>query len=89
LRALDMRSSTNPQDSIPSPLSLTWRAAPETRGSAGVAGAARGAAPEQFPTMRRLFGGLAGTELAADFGFGLDVIIAGLEARANNLAPAG
>jgi hypothetical protein len=39
--------------------------------------------------MRRLFGGLAGTELAADFGFGLDVIIAGLEARANNLAPAG
>jgi hypothetical protein len=45
--------------------------------------------PEQFPTMRRLFGGLAGTELAADFGFGLDVIIAGLGARASNLAPAG
>jgi hypothetical protein len=39
--------------------------------------------------MRRLFGGLAGTELAADFRFGLDVIIAGLEARASNLAPAG
>ena len=44
--------------------------------------------PEQFPTMRRLFGGLAGAELAADFGFGLDAIIAGLEARAGNPGPA-
>jgi hypothetical protein len=34
---------------------------------------------DRFPVMRRVLGGLRDDELGADFGFGLDVILAGLD----------
>ncbi len=40
-----------------------------------------------LPAMRRVLGSLREDELGADFGFGLDVILAGLEARATAAKP--
>ena len=40
--------------------------------------------PDRFPTLRRLLAALDATDLAADFDFGLDVILAGLAATSLN-----
>jgi hypothetical protein len=45
--------------------------------------------PGRFPTMRRVFGALSEDASRADFGFGLDVIIAGLEAAAGGAGRGG
>ena len=37
----------------------------------------------EFPTMRRIFEGLSGEDLAVDFEFGLDAIVAGLAVMAD------
>jgi TetR/AcrR family tetracycline transcriptional repressor len=44
---------------------------------------------EHFPTMRRVFGALTEDELGADFEFGLDVLIRGLEAIVSDAEQVG
>ncbi len=45
--------------------------------------------PEQAPTLHRVYASLSEDDLRLDFEFGLDVLLAGLEAIAGRAAPTG